>query len=166
MQKGLIHAVISKGTFISSQPPLGQAGVEATEILPDARQQEPGAGRNIGYSNASFLLLPGGYIELIKWVEKSNLNFGNIDVLEEQEKTKAELLEKDYKLVGQDILGYENFEGKEKIKVFITTSNGRCLKGVGKENLSIYKVQTDVLGNKRFIKKEGDAPKLEFENNL
>lgn len=63
--------------------------------------------RNIGYSNASFLLLPGGYIELTKWVEKSNLHFGNIDVLEEQEKTKAELLEKDYKLVGQDILGYE-----------------------------------------------------------
>lgn len=63
--------------------------------------------RNIGYSNASFLLLPGGYIELTKWVEKSNLHFGNIDVLEEQEKTKAELLEKDYKLVGEDILGYE-----------------------------------------------------------
>lgn len=59
-----------------------------------------------------------------------------------------------------------NFEGKEKIKVFITTSNGRCLKGLGKADISIYKVQTDVLGNKRFIKKEGDAPKLEFENNL
>ena len=55
-----------------------------------------------------------------------------------------------------------NFEGKEKIKVFVTTSNGRCLKGLGKADLSIYKVQTDVLGNKRFIKKEGDAPKLEF----
>lgn len=55
-----------------------------------------------------------------------------------------------------------NFEGKEKIKVFVTTSNGRCLKGLGKSDISIYKVLTDILGNKRFIKKEGDAPKLEF----
>lgn len=56
-----------------------------------------------------------------------------------------------------------NFEGKEKIKVFDTTSNGRCLKGLGKSNLSIYKIQTDVLGKKHFIKKEGDEPKLKFK---
>ena len=55
-----------------------------------------------------------------------------------------------------------NFEGKEKIKVFDTTSNGRCRKGLGKSNLSIYKIQTDVLGNKHFIKKEGEEPKLKF----
>ena len=55
-----------------------------------------------------------------------------------------------------------NFEGKEIIKVFDTTSNGRCLKGLGKSNLSIYKIKTDVLGNKHFIKKEGEEPKLKF----
>lgn len=55
-----------------------------------------------------------------------------------------------------------NFEGKERIKVFDTTSNGRCLKGLGKSNLSIYKIKTDVLGNKHFIKKEGEEPKLKF----
>ena len=55
-----------------------------------------------------------------------------------------------------------NFEGKERIKVFNTTSNGRCLKGLGKKGLSIYKIKTDVLGNKHFIKKEGDEPKLKF----
>ena len=55
-----------------------------------------------------------------------------------------------------------NFEGKERIKVFDTTSNGRCLKGLGKKGLSIYKVKTDILGNKHFIKKEGDEPKLKF----
>lgn len=56
-----------------------------------------------------------------------------------------------------------NFEGKERIKVFDTTSNGRCLKGLGKSNLSIYKIKTDVLGNKHFIKKEGEEPKLKFK---
>ena len=55
-----------------------------------------------------------------------------------------------------------NFEGKERIKVFNTTSNGRCLKGLGKKGLSIYKIKTDVLGNKHFIKKEGEKPKLKF----
>ena len=55
-----------------------------------------------------------------------------------------------------------NFEGKEKIKVFKMTSNGRCIKGLGKKYLSIYKVKTDILGNKHFIKKEGDEPKLKF----
>ena len=56
-----------------------------------------------------------------------------------------------------------NFEGKEKIKVFNMTSNGRCLKGLGKKDLSIYKIQTDILGNKHFIKKEGEKPKLKFK---
>lgn len=55
-----------------------------------------------------------------------------------------------------------NFEVKERIKVFNTTSNGRCLKGLGKKGLSIYKIKTDVLGNKHFIKKEGEKPKLKF----
>lgn len=34
------------------------------------------------------------------------------------------------------------------------------------ENLSIYKVRTDVLGNKYFIKKEGDKPQLNFKKKL
>ena len=34
------------------------------------------------------------------------------------------------------------------------------------ENLSIYKVRTDVLGNKYFIKKEGDQPQLNFKKKL
>ena len=55
-----------------------------------------------------------------------------------------------------------NFEGKERIRVFDTTSNGRCIKGLNKKDISIYKVKTDVLGNKHFIKKEGEEPKLKF----
>ncbi len=39
---------------------------------------------------------------------------------------------------------------------------GQCLKGLNKSNISIYKIKTDVLGNKHFIKKEGDKPKLKF----
>ncbi|MDO4666301.1 MAG: type II CRISPR RNA-guided endonuclease Cas9 [Streptococcus sp.] len=38
----------------------------------------------------------------------------------------------------------------------------QCLKGLNKSNLSIYKVKTDILGNKFFIKKEGEQPKLNF----
>jgi len=33
---------------------------------------------------------------------------------------------------------------------------------LNKTDISIYKVRTDVLGNRHYIKKEGDAPKLEF----
>ena len=43
------------------------------------------------------------------------------------------------------------------------TKGGRCLKGLNKPNISIYKVKTDVLGNKHFIKKEGDESKLNFK---
>ena len=39
---------------------------------------------------------------------------------------------------------------------------GQCLKGLNKSNISIFKVKTDILGNKYFIKKEGDKPKLKF----
>ncbi len=42
---------------------------------------------------------------------------------------------------------------------------GRCIKGLNKPNISIYKVRTDVLGNKYFVKKKGDKPKLDFKNN-
>ena len=43
--------------------------------------------------------------------------------------------------------------------------SGQFIKGLNKPGLSIYKVRTDVLGNKFFIKKEGDKPKLDFKNN-
>jgi len=39
---------------------------------------------------------------------------------------------------------------------------GQCLKGLNKSNISIFKVKTDILGKKHFIKKEGDEPKLKF----
>ncbi len=56
------------------------------------------------------------------------------------------------------------FEGNQPLMALFgnVAKGGQCLKGLNKVNISIYKVQTDVLGNKRFIKKEGDAPKLEF----
>jgi len=39
---------------------------------------------------------------------------------------------------------------------------GQCMKGLNKSDISIFKVKTDVLGNKHFIKKEGEEPKLKF----
>lgn len=56
------------------------------------------------------------------------------------------------------------FEGDEKlIKVLGTVAKGgRCIKGLNKKDISIYKIKTDVLGNKHFIKKEGEEPKLKF----
>ena len=56
------------------------------------------------------------------------------------------------------------FEGNQPLMALFgnVAKGGQCLKGLNKANISIYKVQTDVLGNKRLIKKEGDAPKLEF----
>ena len=56
------------------------------------------------------------------------------------------------------------FEGDEKlIKVLGTVAKGgRCIKGLNKKDISIFKVKTDVLGNKHFIKKEGEEPKLKF----
>lgn len=40
--------------------------------------------------------------------------------------------------------------------------SGRCIKGLAKSNLSIFKVRTDILGNQHIIKNEGDKPKLDF----
>lgn len=40
---------------------------------------------------------------------------------------------------------------------------GRCIKGLNKPNLSIYKVRTDILGFKHFIKQEGEQPQLKFK---
>ena len=58
----------------------------------------------------------------------------------------------------------QKFEGGEAlIKVLGNVANGgQCVKGLGKSNISIYKVRTDVLGNQHIIKNEGDKPKLDF----
>jgi CRISPR-associated endonuclease Csn1 len=41
--------------------------------------------------------------------------------------------------------------------------SGQCIKGLNKPNLSIYKVRTDILGFKHFIKQEGERPQLTFK---
>ncbi|HEM3588037.1 TPA: type II CRISPR RNA-guided endonuclease Cas9 [Streptococcus suis] len=41
--------------------------------------------------------------------------------------------------------------------------SGQCIKGLNKSNLSIYKVRTDILGYRHFIKQEGEHPKLKFK---
>jgi len=55
-------------------------------------------------------------------------------------------------------------KGEKLIDIFGTVPNSttQCVKGLNKPNVSIYKIKTDVLGNKHFIKKEGDKPKLKF----
>ena len=57
------------------------------------------------------------------------------------------------------------FDGnQELITIFGNVAKGgQCLKGLNKSDISIFKVKTDVLGNKHFIKKEGDEPKLKFK---
>ena len=56
------------------------------------------------------------------------------------------------------------FDGEQELITILgnVAKGGRCLKGLNKSNISIFKVKTDVLGNKHFIKKEGDKPKLKF----
>ena len=56
------------------------------------------------------------------------------------------------------------FEKGEELKVLgkVPPSSNRLQKNMQIENLSIYKVRTDVLGNQHIIKKEGDKPKLDF----
>lgn len=56
------------------------------------------------------------------------------------------------------------FEKGEELEVLgkIPSSSNQFQKNMQIENLSIYKVKTDVLGNKYFIKKEGEEPKLKF----
>lgn len=56
------------------------------------------------------------------------------------------------------------FDKGEELEVLgkVPPSSNRLQKNMQIENLSIYKVKTDLLGNKHFIKKEGDEPKLKF----
>ncbi len=59
----------------------------------------------------------------------------------------------------------ETFSDGEYLMSKIGTTPTRCIKTLSYNNISIYKVRTDVLGNKFFVKKEGDKPKLDFKNN-
>lgn len=56
------------------------------------------------------------------------------------------------------------FEKGEELKVLgkVPPSSNRLQKNMQIENLSIYKVRTDILGNQHIIKNEGDKPKLDF----
>lgn len=58
-------------------------------------------------------------------------------------------------------LNKARFEGEEPLISSLgkVAKSGQCLKGIQKPNLSLYKVITDVLGNKYIIKEEGDSPK-------
>ena len=57
----------------------------------------------------------------------------------------------------------KTFESKEiTVKFGAVASTGRFIKNIGASNISIYKIETDVLGNRFIIKKEGDKPKLTF----
>ena len=55
------------------------------------------------------------------------------------------------------------FDSKEELVKFGKADNkGRVIKSINLPNISIYKIETDVLGNRFIIKKEGDEPKLTF----
>ena len=56
------------------------------------------------------------------------------------------------------------FDGNQPLITIFgnVAKGGQCLKGLNKSNISIFKVKTDVLGNKHFITKEGEKPKLKF----
>ena len=57
------------------------------------------------------------------------------------------------------------FDGNQELMTIFgnVAKGGQCMKGLNKSGISIFKVKTDVLGNKHFIKKEGDVPKLKFK---
>ena len=56
------------------------------------------------------------------------------------------------------------FDGNQELMTIFgnVAKGGQCMKGLNKSDISIFKVKTDVLGNKHFIKKEGEEPKLKF----
>lgn len=60
------------------------------------------------------------------------------------------------------------FEKGEKLNVIrnLYPSSSQFQENMNKPNLSIYKVKTDVLGHKYFVKKEGGAPKLNFKKKV
>ena len=57
------------------------------------------------------------------------------------------------------------FEPKEELFKFgKVDSAGRFLKGISMDNISLYKVETNILGRKFIIKQEGENPQLTFKN--
>ena len=58
----------------------------------------------------------------------------------------------------------EKFEKGEELEVLgkVPPSSNQLQKNMQIENISIYKIRTDVLGNQHIIKNEGDKPKLDF----
>lgn len=54
-----------------------------------------------------------------------------------------------------------SFEAYEQLTPILGKADekGRCIKGIHKENLSLFKVITNVLGNKYIVKEEGESPK-------
>ena len=59
----------------------------------------------------------------------------------------------------------KTFNSKEKVVRFGEVKNtGRCNKNIGCGDVSIFKVVTDILGNKFIVKNEGEKPQLTFKN--
>ena len=57
------------------------------------------------------------------------------------------------------------FEPKEEVFIFgKVTPAGQFVKTLNMENISLYKVETNVLGKKFIIKQEGEKPQLTFKN--
>ena len=55
------------------------------------------------------------------------------------------------------------FDSKENVfKLGAVYPSGQFVKNINIPNISIYKIETDILGNRFIIKKEGDEPKLTF----
>lgn len=50
-------------------------------------------------------------------------------------------------------------DGKEVVSVYGAASNGRLKKRLTRKGYTLYKVNTDILGNPFYIKKEGNSPK-------
>jgi len=57
------------------------------------------------------------------------------------------------------------FEPKEELFKFGKVDpSGRFLKSISLDNISLYKIETNVLGRKFIIKQEGEKPQLTFKN--
>ena len=57
------------------------------------------------------------------------------------------------------------FDSKEKLVKFGTVaSSGQFIKSINVDNLSLYKIETNILGRKFIIKQEGEKPQLTFKN--
>ena len=57
------------------------------------------------------------------------------------------------------------FDSKEKLVKFGTVaSSGQFIKSINIDNLSLYKIETNILGKKYIIKNEGEDPQLTFKN--